>query len=71
MVWQGSCLTRGMSIDEMEWQKLCKSIADETDPRQLLELVDKLIETLSARRDTLRSSKQPRKPASGSTTGKK
>lgn len=60
-----------MSIDEMEWQKLCKSIADEHDPQRLLELVDKLIEALSARRDTLRSSKQSRKPARGSTPGNK
>jgi hypothetical protein len=71
MVWQGSCLTGGMSIDEMEWQKLCKSVAEEHDPQRLLALVDQLIEALSARRDALRDSKPPRKPGSGSATGNK
>jgi hypothetical protein len=59
-----------MGIDEMEWQKLCKSIANEHDPQRLLEHVDNLIEALSSRRDTLRSSKPARKPAPGSAQGK-
>jgi len=52
----------------MEWQELCKSVAEEHDPQRLLELVDQLIEALSNRRDALRDEKRLRKPASGSTT---
>jgi hypothetical protein len=59
-----------MSNDEMDWQKMCKSIANEHDPQRLLELVDKLIEALSSRRDTLRSN-HPRKPSAGPATGNK
>jgi hypothetical protein len=59
-----------MSTDEVEWQKLCKLIADERDPQRLLSLVDQLIEALVARRNTLRAGTQPGKPASGPATGK-
>jgi hypothetical protein len=69
MVWQGSCVTEGMSIDETQWQKLCKSVGEEHDPERLLELVDQLIEALSARSDALRGGTRPRKPASDSTIG--
>jgi hypothetical protein len=69
MVWHGSCLTDGMSIQETEWEKLCKLVADERNPQRLSELVDQLIEALDARRDVLRGSKATPKPASGSDPG--
>jgi hypothetical protein len=75
MVWQGSCLTHVMSNghEEMRWQELCKLVAEERNPQRLSELVDQLIEALDARRDALRSGKQPSEPASGTgpDSGKK
>jgi hypothetical protein len=55
---------------EMEWQRLCKLVADERNPQRLSELVDELIEALDARRDALRSGKQPPKPPLNSEPGK-
>jgi hypothetical protein len=52
------------SIEEKEWRKLCRSVADEPDPKRLSELLDQLIEKLDARRQALRKSKQQRSPAS-------
>jgi methylphosphotriester-DNA--protein-cysteine methyltransferase len=49
---------------EKEWRRLCKLVADESDPRRLSELVDQLIEKLDARRRALRRSKQ-RTPLGG------
>jgi hypothetical protein len=51
--------------EEMRWQELCKLVAEERNPQRLSELVDQLIEALDARRDALRSGKQPSEPASG------
>jgi hypothetical protein len=45
---------------EEEWQKLCKLVADESDPRRLSELVDQLIEKLDARRQALEVGKRRR-----------
>jgi|HubBroStandDraft_4_1064222.scaffolds.fasta_scaffold1121052_1 hypothetical protein len=45
-----------MTMEEQEWRKLCKQVADETDPRRLSRLIDDLIKALDARKHELHKS---------------
>jgi hypothetical protein len=42
-----------MTMEEQEWRKLCKLVADETDPKRLSRLIDELIKALDARKREL------------------
>jgi hypothetical protein len=57
-----------MTIDEKDWRQLCALAAVESDPRRLLEIIDRLIEVLDERRDEIRRTGQRFEPDSGSGT---
>jgi hypothetical protein len=40
-------------IEEADWRKLCRRVADEPDPERLSELVEQLIEEIDALREQL------------------
>ena len=39
-----------MKTEDDDWRRLCRSVADESDPRRLSALVDELIQVLDRRR---------------------
>ena len=43
-----------MKLNQADWQMLAAQVANETDPRRLVELLDNLIQALDQRREALR-----------------
>jgi hypothetical protein len=54
-----------MTIEEKEWRRLCKLVAEETDPRRLSKLIDELIRALDVRRRDLHTSEVQPKAGNG------
>jgi hypothetical protein len=69
----GPCLalTDGMNdhkklgLDENDWRKLCRLVADERDPHRLSQLLDQLLKELDARRQALRRREEASRSNSG------
>ena len=59
-MWFGDslALSDGMTTDDIDWRQLCALAAVESNPRRLLEIIDRLIEALDRRRDEIRKSEQ-------------
>ena len=52
-----------MKIEEKNWRKLCRQVADEPDPERLSDLVERLIQELDTLKEELdQSGKEPNDP---------
>jgi hypothetical protein len=54
-----------MKTENEEWEKLCKLVANESDPHKLSEHLDRLIRALDARKRALRDGRVQKKPTEG------
>lgn len=58
-----------MKTDPEEWKRLCHLVADESDPKKLIELVEQLIGALDARKGQLEEPDRPPKSVMPTPTG--
>lgn len=58
-------LSHSMKTEHEEWEKLCKLVANESDPHKLSELLDRLIRALDARKRALGDEQVKNKPTDG------
>jgi hypothetical protein len=56
-----------MKSENEEWEKLCKLVANESNPQKLLEHLDRLIRALDARKRALRDERVKNKSKNRST----